>query len=102
MSESTEVEAAALVARAARERLMATAHQLQTEIAPSRLLDEAVTNVKDGATALALTSTEAARRRPGVAAGIAAAGALLLLRGPLWRGLGRMFGRRKRKPPRED
>lgn len=88
MTDSVDLETAALQARIARERLMGTAHELQERLAPSKLIDEAVTGVKDGAAGLAQTSVEAARRRPAVAAGIAVAGVALLLRKPLLR-LGR-------------
>lgn len=85
MTGSTELDAAALQARMAREKLLGTAHQIQARLNPTTLLDQTVDTVRTGASDLALTTTDAARRNPGAAAGAVAAGALLLLRKPLWR-----------------
>jgi hypothetical protein len=91
MSDSIDLETAAMNAKLARQRLAGTAAELQDRLAPAKLLDNAVTGVKDGAGAIALNSVDAARRRPAVAAGIAAGAALLILRKPILR----LFGRNK-------
>lgn len=96
MSDSLDLEAAALQARDARARLADTAQELQARLAPARLLDEAVENARTGATELALTTAEAARRRPRVAMAAAGIGVVLLLRKPLGR-FARWITHRKRE-----
>jgi hypothetical protein len=95
MSDSLDLEAAALQAREARARLAETANELQSRLAPARLLDDAVENVRTGATGLAHTTADAARRRPGAAAAAAALGVALIAHRPLWRLARRITGRRR-------
>ncbi len=97
MSDSLDLETAAMQAREARARLAGTAQQLQSRLAPSRLLDDAVENVRSGATELAQTTADAARRRPHVAVVAGAVGLALVAHRPLWRLARRLTGRR-RKP----
>lgn len=92
MTDTVALDAAALQVRMAREKMIGTAHQLQARLAPATLLDQAVETVRSGATDLALTTTNSARRSPGLAAGAVAAVVLFLVRRPLWRLL---RGRRK-------
>lgn len=94
MSDAT-LDAAALQVRMAREKLMGTAHQLQARLDPATLLDDSVEAARTAAADLALTTRRTAQQRPGVAAGMAAAGALVLLRRPI----ARLF-RRKPKATR--
>lgn len=95
MSDGLALERAALQARLARERLFDTAHELQARLDPNTLIDEAVEGVKSTASGFANTTADAARRRPGVAAGAAGVALLLVIRKPL----GRLF---RRKPKRDE
>ena len=93
MSDSTELETAALQVREARARLAGTVHELQSRLAPAKLLDDAVETVRSGATELAHTTADAARRRPQAATAALGVGVLLVLRRPLWRLVRRVTGR---------
>lgn len=95
MTDSSALEAATLNAQAARRRLTETTRELQQRLAPARLLDDAVASARVGAETLAQTSIRTAQRRPGIAAGVAAAVALLLLRHPIGRLRRRLLRRRK-------
>lgn len=94
MSDSS-LEVAVLQAREARARLAGTAEELQSRLAPSRLLDDAVETVRTGATELALTTAKSARRRPRAAIAVAVVGVFLLVRRPSWRLARRITGRPK-------
>ena len=76
-------------AGAARERLFATARELQSRLEPSSLLDDAVTNVREQSARMARTAGDTIRERPAALGAAAAAGALLIVHRPLLR-----FGRR--------
>jgi ElaB/YqjD/DUF883 family membrane-anchored ribosome-binding protein len=91
MSGTKPVAEAQRDADAARARLSATLEQIQAQLAPSRIMEETMDTVRTGSAELARNAAEVARERPGVVAGAAAAGALLLLRKPL----ARLFRRKK-------
>ncbi len=95
MSDSLDLETAALQAREARARLAGTAQEIQSRLAPARLLDDAVGTVRDGATELAHSTADAARRRPRAAIAAAGIGVALLAHRPLWRLARRITGHSK-------
>ena len=94
MSDTVELETAAIEAKAARERLIATTHELRARLDPATLVEEARDGVRHTARGLAENANEAARRRPEIVAAGATLVALFLLRRPLGRLGRRLFGRK--------
>ena len=101
MSGTKSVEEALADTRAARARLIGTLEEIQARVAPSRLFDETLNNVRDRSAELVQSAGEVAKARPGAVAGAATAGILLLARKPLWR-IGRCLLGRKEETPRRD
>jgi hypothetical protein len=95
VSDTVELEAAAIEAKAARERLIATSHELRARLDPATLINEARTGVRHKAGELADNAGEAARRRPEITAAAAALALLFVLRRPLRRVRRRLFGRKE-------
>ena len=88
-----DLDAAQADARAARSRLMATVEVIQARATPARILDDAISTVRTRSTELAQSASDAVRKRPATAVGIAAGIGLLLAAGPLAR-MARRFLRR--------
>jgi ElaB/YqjD/DUF883 family membrane-anchored ribosome-binding protein len=82
-------------ASAARERLFATAQEIQNRLEPSSLLDDAVGTVREQSARIARTASDSIRERPAAFGAAAAAGALLIVHRPLIRFARRLFGRSK-------
>ncbi|MDB5736604.1 MAG: hypothetical protein JWO65_272 [Sphingomonas bacterium] len=83
-------------ARAARERLAATAQVIQSRLEPANLLEDALTDVKARSAEMVRVAGEQARQRPATIAAAAIAGLALLAHRPLWR-LGRKITGRSRE-----
>ena len=91
MSDSrSQMDAARIVAEAARARLTETAGTVRERIAPNALARDAARGVGRRGRAVAHEGIEAARRHPGTLAGLGAIIAALALRRPL----ARLFKRR--------
>jgi hypothetical protein len=80
---STEVDIARDEAAAAKARLVKTADTLKASVVPAALVAAATGLVKARAAKFAINSLLSARRRPGLAAGVAVASALYAFRKPL-------------------
>lgn len=85
-------------ARTARARLIGTVEEIQARIAPSNLLDDALTGLRTRSADLAESAGRAARQRPGAIAAVAAGVALLLARKPIARLGGKLFRRGEETP----
>ena len=99
MTDAPEIAAARGEVERSRERLMATAHQLQERLSPKILARDAWQGAKEKGADLAEASVDAARARPLVTGGVVAAIAMFLAREPLMDLAGSLFksGREKRK-----
>lgn len=91
MAEDPQVAKARTEAALARERLLFSAHRLQARVAPARLANNALDSARERGTAALETVTDTARRRPGLAAGVAVGVVAFLARRPI----GRLFRRPK-------
>lgn len=99
MTAAKSIELAQADVDAARARLFRTLEQIQSQVSPSRLMEDVVDNVRAGSATAVQTAGEVVRNRPGAVAGAAAAGALILAHKPLLRLGQRLFGRRKTHRP---
>lgn len=88
-----DLDAAKADARAARARLMGTVEEIQTRATPSRLLDDALTGVRNRSADLAQSAGQAVREHPATVAAAVAGTALLLARKPLGRLGSKLFRR---------
>lgn len=95
MTAETDYQAARLRVVQARARAVATGRELQARLAPKTIAQDAWSTVRDRSEALAGRGVEAVRAHPGAAAGAGATAVALLARRPLWRGIRRLFSRRK-------
>jgi ElaB/YqjD/DUF883 family membrane-anchored ribosome-binding protein len=93
MSDSRIVDKAQAKVDAARARLLDTTQEIQDRLAPSRLLNEAMTDARTRSAALVRTAGDVARDRPATIAAAAIAGVALIARKPLLRLGRRLFGR---------
>jgi len=73
-------------------RLMATLDEVKTRLAPGKLAGDAVQKAKDKSIVVADDTVTAVKDRPLMAAGLAAAAAMLIARKPLAAAVGRMLG----------
>ena len=78
----------------ARAQLSVTVEEIQARLAPSQLLDDAISGVKTRSADLAETASDVVRDRPGTVAASAAGVALLLARRPIARLARRIFTRK--------
>jgi len=78
-------------ADAAKARLMGTVDEVKVRLAPGKLASDAVQSAKDRSIVVADDAVTAVKERPGLAAGIATAAALIIARRPLFAAVGRMF-----------
>lgn len=76
----------------AKARLMVTLDEVKARLAPGKLAGDAVQRAKDKSIVIADDTVTAVRDRPLMAAGIAAAAAMLIARRPLVAAVGRMLG----------
>ncbi|UAK23883.1 DUF3618 domain-containing protein [Sphingomonas nostoxanthinifaciens] len=87
-----DLDKARAEANAARERLLGSAHALQTRLAPSVLAERAWGGVREGGEAAASKALGAVRARPVAASAIGIATIAFLARRPLARLIGRIAG----------
>lgn len=85
MAEDATVKKARAEAAVARERLIRSAHELRARVSPSRLANDALEGAREKSTAALDTVSDTARRRPGLAAGIAVGVLAILARRPILR-----------------
>jgi hypothetical protein len=83
MTDSPEVTAARSEVERSRDRLMATAHELQERLSPKVLARDAWEGAKDKGANLAEDAVDAVRARPLAAGGVVAAVTMFLAREPL-------------------
>ena len=86
-----QIKAARLEADAARQRLLATATELQERLRPGTIASNAWEGVKDRGGELADDAVEAVRDRPVAAASVLAAFTLFLARRPIRSAVSRLF-----------
>lgn len=91
MTADRGVEAARIAADAARERLMATAGELQERLRPRALARDAWEGAKIKGADLAEEAVDAVKARPLAATGIAAAIGLFLAREPIIEAAGKLL-----------
>jgi hypothetical protein len=72
-------------ARTARARLMGTVEEIQARMAPSQLLDEALSTARARSADMVQSASRAAQERPAIVAAAVAGVAMLLARKPLAR-----------------
>jgi ElaB/YqjD/DUF883 family membrane-anchored ribosome-binding protein len=83
-------------ADAAKARLMGDVEELKARLAPGKLASDAVQTAKDKSIVAADGAVSAAKKKPGMAAGIGAGLLVLLARKPLFRAITGLFRRKKR------
>lgn len=88
----TDIQAAEVRAKAARERLSSTINQLQYRLKPSTLAQGAIDTATESAKSIALKGATEVRNRPVAAAAVAGAIGLFLSRG--W--ISRTLAKRKK------
>jgi ElaB/YqjD/DUF883 family membrane-anchored ribosome-binding protein len=79
-------------ADAAKARLMCTVEEAKARLAPGKLASDAVQSAKNRSIVAADDAVGAVKDRPGFAAGIVGAAALIIARKPLFAAVGRLFG----------
>lgn len=92
------VAAAELDATIKRERLSATARELQAKLNPTRIAKQAVVDATVAGEAAAIASVDTVRRNPGAAAGMVAVAGLFLAR----HRIAQLFGRGARTAAHDD
>jgi hypothetical protein len=88
-----QIKAARLEADAARQRLLATATELQARLRPGTIASNAWEGVKDRGGELADDAVEAVKDRPVAAASVLAALTLFLARRPIRSAVSRLFAK---------
>ena len=83
-------------ADAAKARMMGTVEEVKARLAPGKLASDAVQTAKNKGIVAADDAVGAVKDRPGLAAGIAGAATLLIARKPIFAGIARLFGRKRR------
>ena len=102
MTDSRAVRDARAEAQLARQRLLATARELQLRAAPRALAREAWSGAKEKGAGMAEQAVEVVSRRPVAVGAVAAAVALFAAREPLLHLAGRLFVNRDRNEGDED
>lgn len=103
MKDTAEITAARAEVEHRRARLMATAHELQERLSPSKLSRDAWQGAKEKGADLAEDAVDAVRARPIAATGAVAALAVFLAREPLMELAGKLFdGASKKRTARKS